>query len=883
MMPMPRTRLLLALVALSGALLAGSPGCASQPSSTIAASAASELGWPEITRENRPWTRWWWPGSAVDPASLTRQLEQMAAAGIGGVEITPIYGAHGYEDRYLEFLSPAWMDMLEHVGREGQRLGVGIDMATGTGWPFGGPWVDDSMALSRLVLKDGRLSGEPTRMMVKRAAPGGEGLVVDPYSRDALRRYLTPFDKAFSSFPRELVRGQFHDSFEYYEASWTRLFADVFREMHGYDVQQFAAEIAAADAARVTRVDRETLARIKSDFRETLSRLHLDFLRTWVGWSHEKGWIARNQSHGAPANLLDLYATADIAETETFGSTPFPIPGLRRHDDEVRHDQDVPEPLVIRMASSAGHVAGHNLSSSETCTWLREHWKVSLAYTKPEIDRLFVDGINHVFFHGTVFSPQDAPWPGWLFYASTQFHPNNTWWDDFAALNQYIARVQSILQGGAPDNDILVYWPVADLWDNPEGLAIQLGVHHVQWLTDQPVGRLARTLLNRGYSFDYISDAQLQQTRVDGGVLATPGARYTVLVVPAARRMPVATLQRLAQMAQEGATVVFEALPEDVPGYGRLDARRAEFRQALATLDGRATVQGDVLAALEAHRITREPIADAGVSYIRRASEAGHDYFFANLGADAHDGWVALGVAAGAAAILDPLTGAAGAAALGTGEAGQARIYLQLAPGESLIVRTTRSGSAPAHAWPYREPAGEPIPLEGTWSIEFVKGGPVLPPSIETSRLASWTELGGDDAQRFGGTARYRLEFDVPAARALDWLLDLGDVRESARVQLNGRHITTAWSLPFRMRVGEHLQPGRNVLELEVTNLAANRIRDLDRRKEPWKVMREINFVNINYRPFDASGWPPTPSGLLGPVTLRPLRPPDISSRVPAN
>jgi hypothetical protein len=46
----------------------------------------------------------------------------------------------------------------------------------------------------------------------------------------------------------------------------------------------------------------------------------------------------------------------------------------------------------------------------------------------------------------------------------------------------------------------------------------------------------------------------------------------------------------------------------------------------------------------------------------------------------------------------------------------------------------------------------------------------------------------------------------------------------------------------------------------------------MDQRKVPWKIMREINFVNINYRPFDASNWPLTPSGLLGPVTLTPLR-----------
>src|SRR5688500_19586046 len=82
----------------------------------------AESGWPEITRENKPWTRWWWPGSGVDKASLTRQLEQLAAAGMGGVEITPIYGAKGYEDRYIDFLSPKWMEMLEHTAREAKRL-----------------------------------------------------------------------------------------------------------------------------------------------------------------------------------------------------------------------------------------------------------------------------------------------------------------------------------------------------------------------------------------------------------------------------------------------------------------------------------------------------------------------------------------------------------------------------------------------------------------------------------------------------------------------------------------------------------------------------------------------------------------------------------------
>ncbi|MDO8542001.1 MAG: glycosyl hydrolase [Opitutaceae bacterium] len=859
--------LLALLVPFASVTAAGIDANATGPSS-----AEAPVGWPEITRENKPWTRWWWPGSAVDQAGLTAQMEKLAAAGLGGMEITPIYGARGYEERTVEFLTPKWMQMLEHVGREGQRLGLGVDMATGTGWPFGGPWIDPAHALQRAALKDGQLAGESTRMMVKRAAPGDEGLVVDPYSAEALQRYLAPFGKVFASFPRGLVRGQFHDSFEYFAASWTPKLPEVFRAMHGYDVNQFASELLARNAAEVRTVDRETLARIKSDYRETLAQLHLEYLRTWVAWSHERGFIVRNQSHGAPANLLDLYANADVAETEIFGSTPFPIPGMRRNPDEVRHDQDLPESLVVRMASSAGHVVGHNLSSSESATWLRDHWKVSLAHVKPELDRIFADGINHVFYHGTVYSPPDVPWPGWLFYAATQFNPNNTWWDDFSALNHYVARIQSVLQRGKPDNDILLYWPLADVWENADGLMKMLGVHDVKWLTEQPVGKIARALMERGYSFDYVSDAQLGATRVERGELATAGARYKVLVVPAARRMPVGTIRKIAALAQGGATVIFEKLPEDVPGYGRLERRRAEFKQALAGLGSRAMVQTDISAALATKTVPRESIAEAGINFIRRGTASGADYFFANLTGAPFNGWATLGVSARVAAILDPLTGASGAAAQRQGTGGKIQVYLQLAPGESLIVRTSRTAAPPRSPWPYRETAGPAVPLGGKWTITFAKGGPELPPELQTTELKSWTDLGGDEAQRFGGTATYRIEFDAPVMRADDWLLDLGDVRESARVTVNGRDVTTAWSIPFRVRVGEFLKPGRNVLELAVTNLAANRIRDLDQRKVPWKIMREINFVNINYKPFDASNWPLTPSGLLGPVTLTPLR-----------
>ena len=90
---------------------------------------------------------------------------------------------------------------------------------------------------------------------------------------------------------------------------------------------------------------------------------------------------------------------------------------------------------------------------------------------------------------------------------------------------------------------------------------------------------------------------------------------------------------------------------------------------------------------------------------------------------------------------------------------------------------------------------------------------------------------------------------------------------ESARVRVNGKDLGTLFAPPFRIAI-EEAKPRANLLDVEVTNLAANRIRDLDIRKVPWKAFRDINIVNVDYRPFDASGWPVRESGLIGAVRL---------------
>jgi hypothetical protein len=395
-------------------------------------------------------------------------------------------------------------------------------------------------------------------------------------------------------------------------------------------------------------------------------------------------------------------------------------------------------------------------------------------------------------------------------------------------------------------------------------------------------------LREQGYQFDFVSDRQLQKVTPGEDGLESGGAHYQVIAIPETNHMPVATLEKLLELAEKGATICFFGdLPKRVPGLADRESRETRLGQLTSSLGftpiGEAAVlmergEGKVmrtgaglgLKCLDLASVEPEAMVGLGLKCIRRVHEEGYHYFIANLDSQAVDGWVPFARAAASAVILDPLTGESGVAATRTNEA-RTEIYLQLEPGQTCIVRTFTEKRVQGKPWPILQTAGDAVEISGNWQVDFVDGGPKLPASFSTRELRSWTELGDDESRRFAGTVRYRIEFDLPAVEADDWRLELGDVRESARVYVNGRDAGTRFAFPFTMRVGRFLKRGKNTFEIEVTNLSANRIRDLDARKVPWKKFHDINFVNHNYKQYDASKWPMTPSGLLDPIGLVPL------------
>ena len=802
-------------------------------------SAALAQSWPLPQNEARAGTRWWWLGSAVDKENLEWNLSEYARAGIGAVEITPLYGVKGNDKNNISFLSPEWMQALKTVQDIAKPLGIEVDMNCGTGWPFGGPHISLDQAACKAIFKDTVINGVKTynveigrtKQKVKRAAPGGEGWVVDHFDRDAVSHYLNRFEQAFAKSGVPYPHTFFNDSYEVYKANWTPTLFEEFQKRRGYDLRTKLPEL-------LGEVDDGN--QVLCDYRETLSDMLLEnFTQQWVSWSHKHGVKVRNQAHGSPANLLDLYAAVDIPEIEGFGLSEFGIKGLRK--DPGMTKKNFSDVSMLKYASSAAHVTGKPFTSSETFTWLTEHFRTSLSQMKPDLDLMFTCGVNHVYFHGSCYTPKNDVWPGWKFYASVDMSPTNSIWRDAPYLMKYIERCQSFLQLGQPDNDFLVYLPVRDMWHQRgprnddakweskdrrggEDLLMQFDIHTM----DEKAPQFIKSILaidSLGYDCDYISDRQLAKVRIENGMLVTEGGtRYRALIIPSNTTID-SRLQKL--LAPLSDYVIKGESSEAMAKFGKAEPMKTEL----------------------------------GLRAIRRKTADGWHYFIVNLTPKDIKGDVELAVPFKGATWFNPMNGDIKTASVIGG-----KLYIDLKSGESRILQT----SSEAAAEKIIEPSdGEEIEIKGPWMLSFTEESPRVKGTFRLDTLQTWEGL-SDAAAITMGTGVYTTTFKLSAKQAKKrWSINLGDVRESARVYLNGEFLGCAWAVPYILDCGNALKKGKNELRIEVTNLPANRIADLDRKGVEWRKFNEINVVDINYKKTTYAHWSPMPSGLNSKVILQ--------------
>lgn len=167
------------------------------------------------------------------------------------------------------------------------------------------------------------------------------------------------------------------------------------------------------------------------------------------------------------------------------------------------------------------------------------------------------------------------------------------------------------------------------------------------------------------------------------------------------------------------------------------------------------------------------------------------------------------------------------------------------------------------------KPLPAPQEIAGPWQLKFPArwGAPDL---FTLDSLTSLSNLTNEGVKFFSGTITYMTTFDRPrdgfSKSAGDQLiLDLGDVAVIAQVVLNGHELGTLWKAPYTIDVTGKLKQGHNQLEIRVANLWPNRMIG-DAALPPEK-----RFTWSSYEPFTKDS-PLPPSGLLGPVVLRPYQ-----------
>ena len=926
---------------------------------TLASLTATAQQWPDVTPQMRPGTRWWWQGSAVEAQRLDTLITQYGRAGIGTVEITPIYGVQGNQANNLSYLTTPWMQALNAVQTAAQRSQVDVDMNGGTGWPFGGPTVKLEEAAAKLVTKDATLtapeSGDGTvaalswnvkpdagttlqcvmaygqapaaegtvytaidvtdkvennvatftppaagewrlvavycgrtSQAVKRAAPGGEGYVVDHYDSAAVANYLKRFDTAFGRGEAAWPHSFFCDSYEVYGADWTPRFLEQFQRYRGYDLRTALPQLLAlskdsvdvlfTDNQQQTSLQRKGYLDILADYRQTLSDLLLNnFTLPWTAWAHSHGVTTRLQAHGAPGSLLDIYAAADIPEIEGFGLTDFGIPGLRQDPGFTR--QNYSDFATLKYASSAAHVTGKPLVSSETFTWLTEHFRTSLSQMKPDLDLMLAAGVNHIFFHGTAYTPDPsssqpaAQWPGWHFYASIDMSPGNSIWRDAPAMMQYATRCQSWLQQGQPDNDFLLYANFQEAMHKNTGTwKDRLLLFDINTLSQKMPGVVSaqQQIEQAGYDCDFISDRQLLHLTLadDGRIETEGGARYRALIVTSDNYMPAEVRQHLDSLVAQGARITSSTLADTLHTLGAVP----------------------------------EAMRQQGMKVLRRRTDDGRTLrFIANLTAAPFQHALPCPTL-----LYDAMTGRISAAPLSA----DGQPWLQLRPGESIIAveepydaSTANSGSKQQTASGSKQQTdnspttatanapvctGAPIIIDNAWTLSFTEGTPDIATVYTLDTLRTWEGLSQETA-RYMGTGIYETTFTLSQAQLqaapLGYRIDLGDVRESARIYVNGDSLCTLWAAPFTADIATNaatgspcLRAGQNTLRIEVTNLPANRISQMDRDGITWRLFEDVNMLGIaggseGSRVESYASWSVMPSGLNSNVRLLPLQP----------
>jgi len=338
-------------------------------------------------------------------------------------------------------------------------------------------------------------------------------------------------------------------------------------------------------------------------------------------------------------------------------------------------------------------------------------------------------------------------------------------WPQLSGLNSYVARTQSVLQSGKPDNEILMYWPVYDQWMSPKGKELAFKIHNIEkWLQPTEFYKNLNKLGESGYSLDMVSDKMIGEARLENQNIqvSEEGGSYKVLIIPQLDYLPEATLKNIMNLAQNGASVIFQNEPKNIPGYFEAEKRKTGLQNLwnsipfeqngnvkLATFGkGKMILTPDVEKGLAFLKIEREKLTDTGLKFVRRKFDGGKYYYIVNHTSKEISRNIPLNFMGTQVVLMNPGNGDSGIA-----ETENDSVRVQLKSGESMIIKASEAADKSLTNWKYVEKTAASMVLNQPWQLTFKEGGPELPQPKTLDRLQPGKNFTDNaSTQSFSGT-----------------------------------------------------------------------------------------------------------------------------------
>ncbi|MXV15162.1 glycosyl hydrolase [Hufsiella ginkgonis] len=684
------------------------------------------------------------------------------------------------------------------------------------------------------------------------AVPAALGYEVDKMDKEYVTEYMngytSPLVKALGPLYGKSMQYMVMDSWEAGIQNWTDKMPEEFMKRRAYAILPYLPAL----TGRVVESG-EMSDRFLWDFRRTLVDLIAEnHYGTVTSYLNKQGVKTYSEAGG-----VSLESIEDALLNKKYVDIPMGEFWVRDLHPSSMYYEDV------RGAASASHVYGKGLVAAEAFTGGNYE---SPARLKSIADYWFTQGVNRLVFHTSAHQPLDSK-PGNTM-VGTHINRNITWAELAKPFMTYLSRNAYMLQRGRYAADILY------LLNEGAPSTMPFWGPGIQPATPE------------GYSFDYINaDALLSRVSggPDGKLVLPDGLTYSVLVLPETQEMSLPVARKIRQLVQAGAVVVGPK-PVKVPGLTAFPASDDELREI------GSEVWGDVNGASRTvktygngkiywNQPLQKVLMNAGVppdvdnhrsiaevSFIHRIDGDTDIYLLVNRTGEIQDLDVKFRVSGKQPELWHATDGSSEPASYRLMDKLTA-VNLRLLPGESVYVVFNGKATAPFRTV-VRKTGSLVTTVGGPWQLAFPKGWGATDAAMQVDSLQSWTMHEDPGIKFFSGTATYTKVIDLKKkwTRGSALWLDLGKVGDLAVVSVNGHVTDTLWHAPYRTLIGGFLKPGKNTVEVKVTNKWTNRIAG------DMALPADQKILSPGPPPFGGGGRAvttgPPPAGLMGPVRL---------------